>query len=186
MERIPDGSRAYPNRGREGQPPSIPVSSSFLPLTCTLPVPVNPLNWAHPDRWHDLDQAPYKVSFNSSNMVAASGKLGYPKAALRMSLSSIPYPSHISLKLNSEEVDLTPAFSPDWAGVKDRRWVELPLPGLPAGLNDIVIELTGEGKAEPAGQGGKMMTSIEIMEFGGDERSVPLAASRSLLDMYQV
>jgi hypothetical protein len=95
-----------------------------------------------------------------------------------MSLSSIPYPSHARVTIGPAAIDLTQAFpAGEWEGSKDRRWVEVPLPGgLPALLDDksrpfnLTVSLTHEGSDAEAGQGGKMVTSIEIIEYGGDGR----------------
>ncbi|ORY23684.1 IgA peptidase M64-domain-containing protein [Naematelia encephala] len=120
--------------------------------------------------WHDLDEAPYEVTFFAFNPIDPSIRL-YPTAALRLSLSSIPYPSHVRLTINELPVDLTPGYPDAWTASKDRRWVDIPLSdGVPGGPVHVKIELTEVGQLEPAGQGGKMVTSIEIMEFGPQER----------------
>ncbi|GMK57375.1 hypothetical protein CspeluHIS016_0402090 [Cutaneotrichosporon spelunceum] len=112
--------------------------------------------------WHDLDDGKYVVTFQGSNKHDKK----YTTARLRLSLSSIPYASHIRLTLNGAEVDLSPQFSPDWDGVRDRRWVHLPLPlGIPSGKVRVEVSLTREGKKAQAGQGGKMLSSIEIAEY---------------------
>lgn len=100
-----------------------------------------------------------------------------------MSLSSIPYPHHVSVKLNDQNLDLSVAFSGGgWKGSKDRRWVEVDLPyGLPEGPGNVSVSLTQEGESEPAGQGGKMITSVEIMEYGTSERYLPSSADSPLL-----
>ncbi|KAK4687763.1 hypothetical protein P7C73_g2354, partial [Tremellales sp. Uapishka_1] len=119
--------------------------------------------------WHNLTSSSYTVSFNSTSLDPAS----YPTARLRTSLSSIPFPSHVNLTLNAKSVDLHPAFPDSWAGSLDRRWIEIPLPaGLPPGENTISVELTQEGREAKEGQGGKMITSLEIAEYGGDGRCV--------------
>ena len=90
---------------------------------------------------------------------------------MQISLSSIPYPSHINLTLNSKEVNLSSVFPDLWAGSLDRRWLEVPLPdGLPAGENVVDVSLTDKGLNAVEGQGGKMITSMEIMEYGGGGR----------------
>lgn len=49
--------------------------------------------------------------------------------------------------------------------------MEIPLPnGLPGGENGVRIELTPEGLAAKEGQGGKMITSLEVIEYGGEGR----------------
>ena len=117
-------------------------------------------------RWHDLSKADLAVYFEPS--------VGdYPTAMLRISLSSIPYASHIDFTLNDERVDLTPAFPEEggWAGSKDRRWVEIVLPnGLPDQQNEVLVSLTPRGERAEAGQGGKMITSIEIIEYGTEAK----------------
>lgn len=134
--------------------------------------------------WHDLDDGPYAIEFEASNPSIAAehaldeeeelSKRKYPTARLRTSLSSIPYVSHVRLTLNGEEVDLSSQFAPDWDGVLDRRWVHLPMPdGIPGGKVRVEVELTEEGKKAKAGQGGKMISSIEIAEYGRDFESKP-------------
>ncbi|BEJ17106.1 hypothetical protein CspHIS471_0605070 [Cutaneotrichosporon sp. HIS471] len=115
--------------------------------------------------WHDLDESKYVVQFEGSN----NADRKYTTASLRLSLSSIPYASHIRLTLNQDEVDLSPQFAEDWDGVLDRRWVHLPLPlGIPNGKVRIEVSLTPKGQKAEAGQGGKMLSSIEIAEYGDD------------------
>lgn len=90
---------------------------------------------------------------------------------LRFSLSSVPYPSHLHFTLNGHQIDLSMAFLPEWKGSLDRRWLQLEMTeALPAGENELVVELTREGLEAEPGQGGKMLTSVEIMEYGGDGR----------------
>lgn len=90
---------------------------------------------------------------------------------MRLSLSSIPFADHISIKLNDHEVDLSPGFPPSWAGSLDRRWVDVPLPqGVEAGENRVTVALTRKGRKAEEGQGGKMITSLEVIEYGGSSR----------------
>lgn len=116
------------------------------------------------------------MTFNSSNPVPNPreeliNEKPYPAAMMKLSLSSIPYPSHIELQLNHVPIDLSPAFLPAWNGSLDRRWLEIALPeGIEAGDNTVSVELTWEGKQEEEGQGGKMLTSLEIIEHGGQGR----------------
>lgn len=117
--------------------------------------------------WHDLDGGKYAVEFEASNK--NKRKRRYTTARLRLSLSSIPYASHVRLTLNGQAVDLSPQFAEDWDGVLDRRWVHLPLPrGIPAGKVRVEVALTDKGKKATAGQGGKMLSSIEIAEYADD------------------
>lgn len=119
--------------------------------------------------WHDLDGGLYEVEFDASNEAEkgeSKGKRRYTTARLRLSLSSIPYASHVKLTLNDAEVNLSPQFAKDWDGVLDRRWVHLPLPdGVPGGRVRVKVELTEDGRKAEAGQGGKMISSIEIAEY---------------------
>lgn len=118
------------------------------------------------------------MRFFGSNPVNPTSARLYPSAHLRVSLSSIPYPSHINLTLNGQRVDLSPAFEESWTGSKDRRWVDLDLPrGIAGGSVHLRAELTREGKTEPAGQGGKMITSVEIMEYGTPDRCALVVAA---------
>jgi hypothetical protein len=130
-------------------------------------------------RWHDLSTSSYNISFTSFNSISQHEAPAYPTALLRFSLSSIPYPSHISFQLNSKPLNLSSAFpSAPWEGSNDRRWLEVVLgSGLPAGENLISVELTEDGKKAEEGQGGKMITSLEIMEYGGNGRYVRVIPS---------
>jgi hypothetical protein len=91
-----------------------------------------------------------------------------------MSLSSIPYPDHISVRLNGQPLNISSAYPGGaWDGSKDRRWVEIDLPcGLAPGAGDFSVQLTKAGEDEPAGQGGKMITSVELIEYGPEDRYV--------------
>ena len=118
--------------------------------------------------WFNLTESAYKTTFISSNV---PNQALYPSSMLRFSLSSIPYPSHIRFLLNEQVIDLSKAFLPEWEGSLDRRWLQLALmEPLPAGENRLVVELTQKGFDAKEGQGGKMLTSVEIMEYGCDGR----------------
>lgn len=122
--------------------------------------------------WHNLDESDYDIKFTPSSVQDGDQ---YDTARLELSLSSIPYPSHVNLTLNGTEVDLTSAF-PDneWKGSLDRRWVSVILEGgIPASKEPITVHvsLTEEGRKAKAGQGGKMITSIEVVEYGADGRA---------------
>ncbi|ORY31425.1 IgA peptidase M64-domain-containing protein [Naematelia encephala] len=119
--------------------------------------------------WYDLSQGPYNVTFESSSLKNSSHT--YPTGLLRLSMSSIPYPSHISVSINQVALNVSEAFPPSWAGTKDRRWLEIPLPnGIDKGVNTIDVRLTKEGMEAEEGQGGKMITSLEVEEYGGQGR----------------
>lgn len=105
----------------------------------------------------------YEVRFNAS-----FGE--YPTALLRLSISGIPYESHLDLTLNGATVAFSiPTRS---RGENDRAWIQIPLAsGLGAfadGLEEfeLVVRLTRLGRLAPVTQGGKMLTSIEIIEYG--------------------
>lgn len=114
-------------------------------------------------RWHDLTDESYSIAFEGSNKPFK--KQRYVRSLLRVSLSSIPHPSHIIIALNGDLVDLEEAFPKDWEGSLDRRWLEVPLDAIPAGPNLLEVELSGLGRKAKAGQGGKMVTSVEIIEY---------------------
>ncbi|KAK8858455.1 hypothetical protein IAR55_002682 [Kwoniella newhampshirensis] len=117
--------------------------------------------------WHDLDDSSYTVAFTSNNTASRD----YPTALLRASISSIPYASHIFISLNNATLDLSDGFPKAWKGTNDRRWLEVSLgEGLLEGKNVVTVGLTEDGKREKAGQGGKMIDSIEIIEYGGNGR----------------
>ncbi|WWC70615.1 uncharacterized protein I206_104566 [Kwoniella pini CBS 10737] len=120
--------------------------------------------------WHDLDEAGYKITFESANNPQNTTHT-YPTALLRTSLSSIPHPSHIDFRLNNQSLNLAKYFPKSLAGSLDRRWLDISLPnGLKCGENSIKVQLTDIGKKAKAGQGGKMITSVEIIEYGGEGR----------------
>jgi hypothetical protein len=111
------------------------------------------------------------VNFTSSNPVDLHLEKPYPTGMIRFSLSSIPYPSHLLFTLNGLPLNLSTAFAPGSQGSLDRRWLEVQLPkGLPPGSNTITVELTPQGKDAEEGQGGKMLTSLEVIEYGGEGR----------------
>jgi hypothetical protein len=87
---------------------------------------------------------------------------------IRFSLSSIPHPDHLEFSLNGHALNLSAAFQPEWRGSLDRRWLEVKLQeGLPAGENEVRVQLTKKGTEAKGGQGGKMLTSLEFIEYGG-------------------
>lgn len=61
-------------------------------------------------------------------------------------------------------------------GGKDRAWVQVQLEeGLGAfpaegGVHRLRVDLTDEGRKAEEGQGGKMLTSIEVIEYGPYKR----------------
>ncbi|WWC95938.1 hypothetical protein V866_002805 [Kwoniella sp. B9012] len=117
--------------------------------------------------WWDLDSERFNVTFNSAN-IYENAHISYPTALLRTSLSSIPHPSHINFTLNDDSINLMPYFTKDLEGSLDRRWLDIIIPGLKPGENTIQVELTDKGKEAEAGQGGKMLTSLEVIEYGGE------------------
>lgn len=96
---------------------------------------------------------------------------------IRVSISSIPYPSHLNLSIDGQRIPFN--LYPESIGQKDRAWVEIHLekggiPGLTstkAGTaHTLRVELTKEGEEEEEGQGGKMITSIEVIEYGTPDK----------------
>jgi len=121
-------------------------------------------------RWYNLSHGPYRTSLVSNNYPKHRF---YPTAMIRFSLSSISNPDHIEFTLNGQAIDLSAAFKPEWKGSLDRRWLEVQLPdGLPAGESKVVVRLTDKGEKAKTGQGGKMLTSLEFIEYGGQGRYV--------------
>nr|XP_018262555.1 uncharacterized protein I303_05572 [Kwoniella dejecticola CBS 10117]OBR84713.1 hypothetical protein I303_05572 [Kwoniella dejecticola CBS 10117] len=120
--------------------------------------------------WHDLDNGKYMATFTSANDPRNTTHT-YSTALLRTSLSSIPDPSHIIYSLNDEPLDLSAYFPEDLKGSLDRRWLDISLlSGLKQGENRIEVHLRDIGKRARAGQGGKMITSLEIIEYGDQGR----------------
>nr|XP_019045817.1 hypothetical protein I302_06208 [Kwoniella bestiolae CBS 10118]OCF24747.1 hypothetical protein I302_06208 [Kwoniella bestiolae CBS 10118] len=115
--------------------------------------------------WWDLDQGEYNITFSSSSVSQS-----YPTALLRTSLSSIPSPSHLDFALNGITLNLSRYFADGLEGSLDRRWLDIMLPGLKDSRNVIKVELTDEGRKAEAGLGGKMLTSLEVIEYGGNGR----------------
>lgn len=114
--------------------------------------------------WHNLNStwSGTPVSANNGSCPAA-----YDNSMLRLSLSSIAQPDHINVTLNGENVDLAPGFLPEMKDSLDRRWVEIFLQEpLPVGNSSLEISLTQKGKGAKEGKGGKMVTSVEIIEYG--------------------
>lgn len=67
---------------------------------------------------------------------------------------------------------------PESLGSRDRAWVEVPLDrGLAGLLGDkaqseieVLVQLSEEGQQAEEGQGGKMITSFEVIEYGPEDR----------------
>lgn len=116
--------------------------------------------------WHNLDEGGYSISFTGSNKPFK--KQRYVRSLLRVSLSSIPDPTHVIIALNGDVVDLDAAFPEEWKNSLDRRWLEVPMGAVPAGDNLLEVELSGLGREAEPGQGGKMVTSVEIIEYAED------------------
>lgn len=109
--------------------------------------------------WHDLDSGAWSAGF-----IPASKRAGYTSGMVRLSLSSIPESSHVVVTLNGVPLQM---YWDD--GSHDRRWVEVSLPfGLAEGEWNATVALTEEGKAAEPGQGGKMVSSFEVIEYGDD------------------
>lgn len=114
--------------------------------------------------WHNLNTS-WSASFPSAN--SDKDCEAYNNSMLRLSLSSIPQPDHVNVTLNGENIDLAPGFLHEMENSKDRRWVEIFLSDpLPVGNSSLSIELTPKGREAEEGKGGKMVTSVEIIEYG--------------------
>lgn len=89
---------------------------------------------------------------------------------IRASISGISEPAQISFTLNEEPMDLSSGFpsSPEWTGSRDRRWIEIQVGEgvIQQGENVIKVHLTEEGKETSEPQGGKMITSVEVIQYG--------------------
>nr|ODN91502.1 guanine nucleotide exchange protein for ADP-robosylation factor [Cryptococcus depauperatus CBS 7855] len=132
--------------------------------------------------WHNLDESPWNITFRSFNPRTENhdkDDIPYPNSLLRASLTSIPDPSHINIKLNGFPLNLSNVFPEEWKDSLDRRWLEIPLMAIQTGANGggvvpgqnvVEVYLTEMGKKARAGQGGKMMSSMEIVEYGGNGR----------------
>ncbi len=94
-----------------------------------------------------------------------------------MSISSIPSPSHLNVTIASTPIPFS--LFPESEGSKDRAWVEVPLDRGLGGFTGqrakemvVKVGLTKEGLQAEEGQGGKMITSLEILEYGSEDRWV--------------
>lgn len=93
---------------------------------------------------------------------------------IRTSISGLSHPDQLSFTLNSEPVDLSSGFpdTPEWDGSRDRRWIEAHINDdhIMPGKNVIEVYLTDEGRKGGEPQGGKMITSVEVIQYGPEER----------------
>jgi len=89
---------------------------------------------------------------------------------IRASISGISDPAQISFTLNGEAMDLSSGFpsTPEWTGSRDRRWIEIQVGEgvIQQGENVIKVHLTEEGRETSEPQGGKMITSVEVIQYG--------------------
>lgn len=107
-----------------------------------------------------------------------SSKGDYPTSLIRFSVSSIPLSSHLNVTISSVPVPFS--LLPESEGSKDRAWVEVSLDQGLEGLTGnkpgdamvVNVGLTKAGWEAEEGQGGKMITSLEILEYGVEERWV--------------
>lgn len=122
--------------------------------------------------WHNLTTSPWSHTFT------LRPPSSYPTALFAASLSSIPYASHIDIRINGTPVDLESAFlKGEWEGSKDRRWLVLPLAFDFRGRHahvarnvTIEVKLTEEGKKEVEGRGGKVLSSVELIQYGTSDK----------------
>jgi hypothetical protein len=123
-------------------------------------------------RWQNLTETPYEITFNSSE----SKDRKYPTAMIRASISGISSPSEMSFTLNGMPMDLSTGFpdTPEWRGSRDRRWIEIQVgeSTITTGRNVIQVHLTNEGNKTLEPQGGKMITSVEVIQYGEADRYV--------------
>ena len=124
------------------------------------------------DRWQNLTETPCEITFNSSEFEDRK----YPTAMIRASISGISSPSELSFTLNGAALDLSTGFpdTPEWRGSRDRRWIEAQVGAgsINAGKNVIQVHLTDEGRKTSEPQGGKMITSVEVIQHGEADRYV--------------
>jgi hypothetical protein len=121
-------------------------------------------------RWQNLTETPYEITFNSSD----SKERKYPTGMIRASISGISAPSELSFTLNGSPMDLSTGFpdTPEWNGSRDRRWIEIQTGEgtITPGRNVIQVHLTDEGRQASEPQGGKMITSVEVIQYGDADR----------------
>lgn len=94
---------------------------------------------------------------------------------IRASISGLSSPDQLSFTLNSHPVDLESGFpdTPQWTGSRDRRWIEAHITDKylsERGENVIQVELTDKGREGEEPQGGKMITSVEVIQYGEEGR----------------
>jgi hypothetical protein len=82
-------------------------------------------------------------------------------------------------------MDLSTGFpnTPEWNGSRDRRWIEIQVGQgiIEPGENVIQVHLTPDGRETSEPQGGKMITSVEVIQYGTVDRSVFFVMSDSKL-----
>jgi len=120
-------------------------------------------------RWHDLTGNNYRVRFNASEG-------DYPTAMLHFSISGLPYEDHVDVRLNNVPVEFAiPSYS---RGGNDRAWVRV---NMAQGLHEygnrsqeyqFDVRLTKKGRDAKETQGGKMLTSVQIIEYGSQDKWV--------------
>jgi hypothetical protein len=120
-------------------------------------------------RWHDLTAKSYRVRFNASEG-------DYPTAMLHFSISGLPYEDHVDVRLNNVPVEFSiPPYS---RGGNDRAWVRV---NMAQGLQEygnrsqeyqFDVRLTKKGRNAEETQGGKMLTSVQIIEYGSEDKCV--------------
>ena len=97
------------------------------------------------------------------------------------------------ISIDGTTVDLAGAFAKgEWEGSKDRRWLVLPLAFDFRGRGrrehghrhrdearnvTLKVELTEKGKREEAGRGGKVLSSVELIQYGPPDRYAFLFAT---------
>ena len=93
---------------------------------------------------------------------------------IRTSISGLSSPDQLSFTLNSHPVDLGSGFpdTPAWSGSRDRRWIEAHITDdlLVQGQNTIKVELTDKGRQGEEPQGGRMITSVEVIQYGEESK----------------
>jgi hypothetical protein len=95
---------------------------------------------------------------------------------LHFSISGLPYEDHIDVRLNDVPIKFQiPSYS---RGGGDRAWVRVIMDqGLMGYGNrsheyEFDVRLTKKGRNAEETQGGKMLTSVQLIEYGSEDRSV--------------
>lgn len=113
--------------------------------------------------WHDLAKSPYAVNFSDHGDT-------YPTGLFRFSVSGVPTESNLVVKMDGQVVDYN--FTKGHHGSLDRTWVQILLDNGLAGYPKLrtdrhELEFVATAASETVRP---MLSSVEIIEYGSEER----------------